>query len=149
MSNVVDFATRQPLPEQAFLMSPGELCDYARAHPGPDFVKRRGVMVITPERQDEMDRMFEVFSLGIRSDGDPERQINAWAWLGSRVATALSRYARGDFEMLERTRREPDFVCYVEALALGNKPDAAEAAKRLGVFDGMDDDHRFSKAMDL
>lgn len=148
--NVIDFATKKPLPKAAFQMSASELADYAKAHEGPDFVKKRGQMVITPETKDQTDRLFEVFALGIRSDGDPDRQINTWAWLAAQVGTALRRYARGkDFDILERVLRPPDFIAYVVALAQGDKAAASEAAKRLGAYDGLDSDHPQAKLLDL
>jgi len=100
MSNIIDIATKLPVPEVALRLTAheverhartraNELAQYARGHEWPDFVKKRGKMVITPETREPTDQLFEKFALGIRSDAAPEIQINTKAWLGSRVATSL------------------------------------------------------------
>ena len=148
MTKVIDLFTRQP--SDAVKRTATELSEYLRARAGPDFVKERRGMVITPETKAQTDELFEMMALGIRGDAAPERQINTWAWLGSRVATALTRYDRdNDFNLLERGRRDRDFVEYIEAITTGRNEDASAAAKRLGVYAGFDDDHPFAKAMKL
>lgn len=149
MTNVIDFATRQPFPEAAFKLSASELAAFAVAHEGPDFIKRKGVMVITPETQENTDRLFEVFGLGIRSGGDPERQLNTWAWLGAPVAIALKWHGTEYFENLIRPLRPPAFVDYVLALAEGNKAAASVAARQLGVYDGLESSHPQAKLLSL
>jgi hypothetical protein len=149
MTKVIDLFTRQPSDAAKYTLS--EMGQYAREHAGPEFVKRRGVVVVTDETRPDMDRLFEMFALGIRSDAQPERQLNVWAWLGSRVATALDRYGRAgrDFDLLERQLEPPDFIAYIEAIASGRRDDASAAARVLGVYDGFDDDHPFAKAMEI
>ena len=147
--NVFDFATKKPLPKAAFQMSASELAAFAVADEGPEFVKRKGRMVITPETKEKTDRLFEVFALGIRSGDDPERQLNTWAWLGAHVAIALNWHGTERFENLIRPLSPPAFVDYVIALAEGNKPAASEAARRLGAYDGLDSDHPQAKLLAL
>ena len=149
MTNVINFATKQPLPESAFQMSKEELAAFARAHEGPDFVKRRGVMAITPETQEQTDRLFEVFALGIRTCDDPDRQINTWAFLCATVAEALEWHGTEYFDLIVRPLQPPAFVDYVLALVDGNKAAASDAARRLGAYDGLDSDHSMAKLLDL
>ena len=149
MTKVVDLFTRQA--SDAAKYTPSEMSQYAREHAGPEFVKRRGVVVVTDETRPEMDWLFEIFALGIRNDAAPTLQLNAWAWLGSRVATALDRYGRGgrEFDILERRMESPDFIAYVEAVATSRREDAGEPAKCLGVYDGFGDAHPLTKAMEI
>ncbi len=148
MTKIIDLFTKQP--SKAAIRTPAELADYAQSHEGPDFVKKRGKMVITPETKDLTDELFETFALGIRSDGDPDRQINTWAWLGAQVSTALLHYVQGEnFDILERFLQPPEFVDYVVALAEGDRAAASEAAKRLGAYDGLTSDHPQARRLDL
>jgi len=147
MTKVIDLFTRQP--SEATKRTPAELATYARSSECPDFVKRRGVLVITPETKAQTDELFEVMALGIRSDADYMLQLTTWGWLGMTVATALFRLDNGeDFEILERPLKEPDFVDYIEALGVGEKERASAAAKRMGVFDGVPAGHRFALALE-
>lgn len=133
----------------AAVRTPAELAAYAAANEGPDFEKKKGVMVITPETQEQTDRLFEVFALGIRTCDDPQRQINTWAWLGGQVALALKRHGTEDFDNLVVPLRPAAFVDYVVALANCNKAAASEAARRLGVYDGLDSDHPEARRLNI
>jgi hypothetical protein len=150
MTNVVDLFTRQP--SAATQYTPEELARYARQHTGPDFEKRRGKMVITSETQAATAELFGRFGLGIRTDGDPELQINTWAWIAGKVATELEWYIESPdfyFPTLVLKRQPPDFVRYVQALIAGDLAAASEAAKAFGAFDGLPDDHPHVRSMDI
>ncbi|WP_144264429.1 hypothetical protein [Polaromonas sp. C04] len=161
MTNIIDIATKLPVPEAALRLTAQEvaqrarqtafeLAQYARGHEWPDFVKKRGKMVITPQTREPTDQLFEKFALGIRSDAAPETQINTKAWLGSRVATSLVWYHNGeDFDILVRPLDSADFVEYIIALAHGERQTASDAARRMDVYNGLTDDHPFSKAMEI
>jgi hypothetical protein len=122
MTKVVDLFTHQP--STATRYTPEELARYARQHPGPNFEKRRGRMVVTPETQAATDELFERFALGIRTGCAPELQLTTWAWVGAKVAEALEWYVESPsyyFPTLILNHRHPDFVRYVQAL-IGGKP---------------------------
>lgn len=161
MTNIIDIATKQPVPEAALRLTAHEieqrartrayeLAQYARGHEWPDFVKKRGKMVITPETQEPTDKLFAKFALGIRSDAAPETQINTKAWLGSIVATSLVWYHNGeDFDNLVRPLESADFVEYIIALAHEEMQAASEAARRMDVYYGLTDDHPYAKEMEI
>jgi hypothetical protein len=150
MTNVVDLFTRKtvevPRPTVA------ELAAYARAVLPPDFVKRRGRMVVTDEYRESVDAMFATFHLRIRHDIDvpdgTDRVLNTWAFLGAKVATALENLAEGNWELVRHTR-PPEFCDYVLAVAEHRAADAAAAAERYGVLDGMPDSHPMVALMTL
>ena len=139
MTKIIDLFTRQP--SLAAIRTPEELASYARAHAGPDFEKRRGVMVITSETQAATDELLEMFALGIRSSDDPRRQINTWGWICAPVARCLEWYGTEYFEDLVRPLNVPEFVDYVVALATGDRAGASDAARRLDVYDGVGSEH--------
>lgn len=150
MTKVFDLFTRQP--STATRYTPEELAQYARKHPGPDFEKRRGKMVITAETQAATNELFERFGLGIRTDSDPELQLNTWAWIGAKVAEALEWYVESPndyFETLILKNRHPDFVRYVQALIAGDIATASDAAKALGVYGGLPDGHEQARFLQI
>jgi hypothetical protein len=149
--NVIDFATKKPLSEAAFQMRASELAAFAKTDDGPDFVKKHEQMVITPETKDQTDQLFKVFALGIRSDGNPNRQINTWGWLAAQVSTSLNRYARGeDFDILVRPYEPP--LSWTTSWWLSRTAIRPPQVKQPGVsdaYDGLESGHPQAKLLDL
>ena len=150
MTNVVDLFTREAVEPQR--LTAAELAAYARQVPPPDFVKRRGRLVVMDEYRDSIDEMFATFHLRIRHDIDlpdgDDRVLNTWAFLAAEVATALENLAEADWTLVTLTR-PPELCEYVLAVAEHRADDAAAAAQRYGVLDGVPDGHEMEVRMRL
>lgn len=134
---VIDLFSRQPV---TIRRTPAELATLARAAEVPEFVKRRGLMVLTDETRDSTVELFEAFGLRLDS-ATAETRLNTWAWLGSTVATALFAVERGDFDSRVRLSQPEAFCAYVLAVANGDTAEIETTARELGVLNGMEDGH--------
>lgn len=149
MSNVVDLFTKQPVKANRTVK---EWADWARGVAPPDYVKRRGVMVMTDETHAPTVALLEGFGFESVEQMTFEVVFNSWAWLGAEVATSLYRIERGDIDFHVPASYEPfreQFRQYVYAIAENDISRAKGLLSQMGLLTGMEDGHPFTAIMDI